>query len=345
MIRILAVGKDHFTYNRTAVLIAGLDAHSEVSITCQTLVDKSYQSGQLLRQQSAEFDYIFVPAFRHNDVRFIKKWSQVPIIFDPLISKFSTKVMDYKQYWKAYKYIIDYRAFHRADLLIADTDAHRNFYRKAYRIPFTKSVTIPVGVNTSLYHPRESTSIKKKKTFVVGFYGSFVPLQGTSVILEAAYLLLPNKDITFRLIGTGYQYKATQAYIQKNDLTNVELLGWIDDQSELKETILDFDVCLGIFGSSKKTNSVVPNKVYHYAALGKPIITTDTKGIREVLDDSSACLIKADAKILAETILKLKDDDGKRRSLSNNALSTITNGYTHHHVAQMLVDRLKSQST
>jgi glycosyltransferase involved in cell wall biosynthesis len=342
MIRLLVVGKDKFTYNRTAVLLAGLEANPEVELNVHTLHTKSRAAGKALLDLSKSYDYILVPAFRHTDMPFVKRWSSVPIIFDPLISKYMTKVIDYKQYWKFYKYFIDYRIFRLADLLIADTNVHRDTYRRIFGIPFAKSITIPVGVNTdfpSIDISQLSDSHPISKKFIVGFYGSFVPLQGTSVIIEAAKKMREYTDITIRLIGTGHEYKNVVDTIDKKGLDNVELVGWVD-QENLKREIDQFDICLGIFGSSPKAHSVVPNKVCHYAALGKPIITKDTAGIREVFDESSAALIAGDAQSLVDAILRLKNNPTSRRELGQNSYQVIQSKYTHHHIAQLLVDRL-----
>jgi len=346
MVRLLVVGKDDFTYNRTAVLIAGLEAHPLVDLTVHTLTQKSRQEGKALSQITQEHDYVLVPAFRHTDMRFVKRWSKAPVIFDPLISKYLTKVIDYRQYHKVTKYFIDYRAFHKADLLIADTDCHRRYYQRVFGVPFTQSVTIPVGVNTDEYTPVMTSQTPHchqghKAVFVVGFYGSFVPLQGTSIILEAARILLPHLEIEFRIIGTGYTYQAAKDLVSKYQLTNVNLLGWVE-QGRLKDEIDEFDLCLGIFGSSEKADSVVPNKIYHYAALAKPTITKDTPAIREVFDTSSMELTRAESQDLANAILRVMNNKERQLQLGKAAHQVIQSGYTHHHVAQRLVDRLQT---
>ncbi len=345
MIRLLVVGKDNFQYNRTAVLLAGLKANRQVQLSLHPLQTKSRKEGKELSQLSQDFDYVLVPAFRHTDMVYVKRWSQVPVIFDPLISKFSTKVIDYRQYYKALKYLIDFRAFRRADLLIADTECHRRYYHKTFRIPPRRSVTIPVGVNIDDWKPlmangrQSSQHSRGDRKYVVGFYGSFVPLQGTSVILKAAKILRSNKEIEFRLIGSGYQYKDAIRYVKKHQLRNVSLMGWMQQES-LRDSISEFDICLGIFGSSGKANAVVPNKIYHYAALGKAIITKDTPGIREVFDEQSIHMVSNSPEDLADAIKQLLGNSDYRSRIGKTGLRVIQDGYSHHHVAQRLVDRL-----
>jgi putative addiction module CopG family antidote len=55
----------------------------------------------------------------------------------------------------------------------------------------------------------------------------------------------------------------------------------------LRAQIAAADVCLGIFGDSAKAGRVIPNKVFQILSVGKPLITRDSEGIRELVDDDS----------------------------------------------------------
>lgn len=101
MIRILCVGKTDFKYNRTAVLLAGLEKLHDVELSKFSIKKRDKSTKQEIKSLAEHVDFIYIPPFRHRDVSFVKKLTKTPIVFDPLISKYLTKVVDYNQPWKA----------------------------------------------------------------------------------------------------------------------------------------------------------------------------------------------------------------------------------------------------
>ncbi len=339
MITILVAGKRKLSYNRTQVLIKGLEKLPEVELKTYEFGEKTKETGKKLSELAQNVDYIFVPAFRHKDVAFVKKYTNKKIIFDPLISNYLTKVIDYKHWWKApLKYLSDVVPMRNCDVLIADTQQHKNYFVQKFRIPASKIVVVPVGVILEDFM-LENQPVNDK--FRVGFYGSFVPLQGVDKIVQTALELKNHNDITFDLIGGGITDIAREM-AKKYKLTNVNFYGWFD-YTKLIEKINTFDVCLGIFGNSVKADFVIPNKIFHYAALKKPIITKDTAGIREIFDGKNdVFLIPNDPQKIANAILELKNNKTKRNEMSENCFSIVAQNYNEVEIAKRLVNFLLS---
>jgi glycosyltransferase involved in cell wall biosynthesis len=80
-------------------------------------------------------------------------------------------------------------------------------------------------------------------------------------------------------------------------------------------------VVLGVFGSSEKAAMVVPNKVYQAAAVGRPLVTRDGPGLREVLEPGRHCLACApgDPEALAAAVRGLLDDRESAEGLGRAA--------------------------
>ncbi len=339
--KLLFTGKSDFNYNRIRVLLAGLAEIEDIEVIVYPIKKrKSFNKGEYISLQN-KADFIYIPPFRHRDVRFIKKISIKPVVFDPLISKYLTKAIDYGHFWKApMKYFLDKIPFSTCDLLIADTQAHKHFFAKKFKLDSQKISVVPIGVDTTKFH-KITNQVINDKLFHVGFYGSFVPLQGIPKIIEVANLLKDHTDIVFDIIGSGYDYKKSDKLINKYNLKNVNMLGWVD-YDELNSLLNKFDICLGIFGNSLKADSVIPNKVYHYASLGKCIISKDTPGIREIFtNNKDIVLCDNSPEMIAEKIIYLKKHKSKIIEIGENAFDIVSTRYNHIEIAKTFISVLK----
>jgi glycosyltransferase involved in cell wall biosynthesis len=78
-------------------------------------------------------------------------------------------------------------------------------------------------------------------------------------------------------------------------------------------------VCLGIFGTSPKAQRVIPNKVFDALAVARPVITGDTRAVREVLTHGENAWLcpPGDPEALAEAVLALRSDAAARLQLAH----------------------------
>lgn len=338
---ILFAGKSDFKYNRVKVLLSGLKKLHDVKLDFFSIPKRSGFDKSNFKLKAEWADYIFVPPFRHKDVSFIKRHTNTPIIFDPLISKFLTK-MDYGHFWKLpIKYFLDKIPFQKADILLTDTTAHKNYFIKKFKLDPSKVHPLYIGADTELFFS-DIGPIVNKEIFKVGFYGSFVPLQGAEKIIQAAYLLKDNSDIQFEIIGDGYTFKQTKKAAVKKKLSNIDFLGTVEYE-ELNSKINSFDICLGIFGDSLKADLVIPNKIYHYASIGKAIISRDTIGVRELFtNEENILLCNNTPEGISEAILRLKEDFELRKKLGEKAVTLIKTQYNAEKIAQQFINIIKN---
>ncbi len=338
--KILFCGKTDFNYNRVRVLRAGLAKLENVEVRLQPIKKRKNYLAEGFTENEQWADVLYVPPFRHRDVAFIKKLSKKPLIFDPLISKYLTKAVDYGHWYKApFKYWLDYTPFNKADLLLADTHAHLAYFKQKFALKNVRCNVLHIGAD--LEHFKKQETSLAHQTFTVGFYGSFVPLQGVEIILKAAHILLPETTISFTLLGTGYQYEAMKKFAAEQSLTNVHFAGWID-YTELPSRIAAFDVALGIFGNSLKADLVIPNKLFHYAAMGKCTITKETDAVKEIFeDDTNIWLTKNTPQALAKTIKKASVNKAKTETLGTKAWQLMQNNFSETAVAEKFITMAK----
>lgn len=241
-----------------------------------------------------------------------KLLSRKPVIFDAFISNYDTLVYDRKLVpegslkakllWLADKYSCKF-----ADIVIVDTEEHKNYFVSEFNLNSRKFKPIPIGADDEIFYP--TYSIKKKDHFLVLFFGTFIPLQGIEYIVETAKLLRNNKDIKFEILGSGQTYEKNIALSKKLKLKNISFKNIIINKNPQKY-IERADVCLGIFGHTDKVKRVIPNKAYETIAMKKPLITGNTPAVRRFFKDKKNCILckTADSKSIANAILELKNN-------------------------------------
>ena len=226
------------------------------------------------------------------------------IVADALVSVYDTVCHD-KRLAREDSWIgraawwLDAQLVRRASVLLFDTEQHREYFRAFAGGRLPPALVVRVGARPMTAGRPGATPSDR---FHVLFAGSFIPLQGAPVIVEAARLLR-EEPIDFTLVGAGQELAAARDLARRHELRSVRFAGWVD-----LETLDDWyhraDVILGIFGPTAKTGRVVPNKVFEALAIGQPVITGDTPAIRELLvpDRDIVCCAVDDPAALAAAI-------------------------------------------
>lgn len=175
--------------------------------------------------------------------------------------------------------------------------------------------------------------------FKVGFWGTFIPLQGIEYIVKAAKLLEPSKDINFQIIGDGQTFDEVYALAQEMNIQNVKFLKKIFKINELARKIQKFDIGLGIFGESEKTKQVIPNKIFEGIATRMPMISAETPAIKELFVDEKNILLceRSNADSLAKAILKLKKNSNLRKKIAKKSYELFRNSCTSKEIGKMLI--------
>jgi len=231
-----------------------------------------------------------------------------------------------------------------ADIVLADTRAHAGYFTRELGIAPGKIRLLPVGFNEYIFHPAVSMGSPEPApgagppAFKVLFYGTYLPLHGIETILEAAGLLRSHPDIRFELIGGGQTYPEAAAYVEKEQLQNVQFSKRMPIGS-LATKIAGASVCLGIFGRTGKTLRVVPNKVYQCLAMGKVVITARSDAILEHFrEEEHICLVPpGDAGALAEKILYIRQHPEEHAAIARRAAELLLRSYSSVQIAERFV--------
>lgn len=208
---------------------------------------------------------------------------------------------------------LDARLVRNADVIVADTAANAAWIAQTFPRARGRVIVVPVGAEPERFVSRPQPDPPVRAVFV----GKLAPLHGLGVVLEAArYPGVP----PIRIIGDGQLREWLEGELQRNRPPGLEHVPWVP-YDQLGDELASAHICLGIFGGSAKASRVIPNKVWQAMAVGRPIITADTPGAREVLRDGHDALLVpvGDAAGLAAGLARLAEDPELRARLGAQA--------------------------
>ena len=279
---------------------------------------------------------IWVPCFRHRDLKCAAKWAtnrKIPIIFDPLISSWDKKINEQSKYKKTSKESLSLKKneselFNKSNLLVADTEAHKRFFIKKFKIPEEKIFVINVGAEEKVFFPNKKIIASDREIL---FYGSFLELHGIDVIIDAARIL-KDESIKWKLVGDFQKIKIESLPL------NISFESTMNTK-KLVERIHKATFLLGIFSDSEKANNVIPNKVYQSLACGKTVITRYADAYPQSFfkKNMGIFFVKPnDARALAQQILKVINDKELIVKTNKLARSTFNTFYSEEKIKKQV---------
>lgn len=299
----------------------------------------------------ARQDLLFVPEFCQKDVplaRILAFLTSKRVVFDPLAPRFETKITDWKRKplnsWQArWNFRIDHWAFKLSDLVLADTRAHKEYYCQEYGLSSEKVEILPVGFDDDLFKP--SAPLEGKRSFTVLFFGSFLPLHGADVIVDAARIVSKrDPSVRFKLIGSGQTLPQVKSMTSELGLSNVLFEGW-SPLNALPQRIASSDICLGIFGRTEKARRVVPHKVFQAMGMRKPVITARTPAVEEFFSHRENIFLISEShpELLAQAILDLKEDTVLREEISEKGYQLVRQKFSPKSIGRTLIKILEKK--
>jgi glycosyltransferase involved in cell wall biosynthesis len=198
------------------------------------------------------------------------------------------------------------------------------------------------GVEVDRFIPLEKERKDNKKVFL--FLGRISSKKGVRIINEVSKILTPKyPNIEFQLLGKVYTDE--DGHISKD-----ELLGWekesniryIGTSKDVRQEIKEAD-CI-IFPSFYREG--VPRSLIESASMGKPILTTDNVGCRDIVKDGyNGYLAKSnDINSMVEIVEKfLNLDKNKQKELGNNGRKKVLKEFDERIVINKYLSEIKEE--
>jgi glycosyltransferase involved in cell wall biosynthesis len=213
------------------------------------------------------------------------RWRRDPVIWQVFISPWDTAVNDRRMLsrWNPAAmmlYAAEWLAARLATRLFIDTAAHARRIEAILGLERGRIGHVPLGTDPSRFPPRSGKPVIHSPLRVL-FYGQYIPLHGLETIVRAAKLVEEaGVAVEWELVGAGQEQSRITSLITALAVKSVRQVGWVTPD-ELPARIHACDVGLGVFGTSGKALTVIPNKAYEIAATQTPLISGDSPAMQE----------------------------------------------------------------
>ena len=213
------------------------------------------------------------------------------------------------------------------DLALAVSSSTAEFVTRARLVPSERTKVVYLGVPLDEFSRIRSTQEVAEArralgvppdTFAIGTVTRLMPSKGNEYLVAAAPRVLAHLPAAhFYVVGEGELQADLEARARALDLgSRFVFTGF---RRDVGEALAAFDVA--VFPSLWEGT---PLTVLEALAMGKPIVSTDADGLRDVLTDAHDALMvpRRDGTALAEAIIRLAGDPASRDRLAANARAT-----------------------
>ncbi|MCH2036373.1 MAG: glycosyltransferase family 4 protein [Puniceicoccaceae bacterium] len=180
--------------------------------------------------------------------------------------------------------------------------------------------------------------------FVINYSGNHGRTHDLLTLVEAANKLQDEDAIHFLFIGEGSGKAEAVARVKALGLVNVTFRAFAD-RSELNISLNASDVSVLAFKKHMEGISV-PSRLYNLMAAGKPILAVvdNASEVADVVREANigVTVPPESPQLLAEQILRLKNDTALRNQMALNSRKEVLNKYSYSEIKQQYRDLFDS---
>ena len=197
---------------------------------------------------------------------------------------------------------------------------------------------IPMGVDTKLFSPKnvKSKFRQHKNRKIILFAGRLNEQKGVEYLIKSMAIVNQKiKNAKLLIIGQGEYRNKMQKLANSLNLSNVEFLGPIPHKN-----LVDYYNLTDVFVLPAVTSKIGTEGqglvLLEAMSCGKPVIGTDTGGIRFIIKNNENGLLarERDENDLAENIVKVLSNNKLKQKLSNNGIQFVKDNYSWNRIVK-----------
>ncbi len=218
--------------------------------------------------------------------------------------------------------------------IIVVSEAQKSDIFGKYRIAAERKIkVVPLGLELGRYAGIGGRDGRFRKELGIGddavlvsIIGRLVPVKNHRMFIEAAKIALteaPASDIRFAIIGDGEERVSLERYVSESGLDGrIVFCGWKEDVAGV---YADSDIV-----ALTSLNEGTPVALIEALASGRPVVSTDVGGVRDVVQDGKSGYLVAsgDARAFAKKLCELAADAAKRVSFGAAGRGSVMGRYS-----------------
>lgn len=188
--------------------------------------------------------------------------------------------------------------------VLVDTTANGDFMTERFGLAPADVMVIPLAIDEQAWatvaQPAQFGKRSAKPKLSVVYLGTFVPLHGLQVVVDAIKQLAHLADVEYVFIGDGQQAHILEELIEQMPRgCRITWMRGFYAPEEVVPFIRSADVALGVFGGTGKASRVLPFKLYIHLLLGKCVVTQRAHSTPDVAMEIPAVFADTAAELAA----------------------------------------------
>ena len=204
--------------------------------------------------------------------------------------------------------------------------------------------SLPMPVDTSLFHPSiDSSEVRKKWGFdvndrIIVFIGTLFEFSGLDAFIPRFPEVVKQvPDAKLLIVGDGPQRPELEEIITDLNLQKQVVITGFEPYRTMPQYINLAAVCINTFRITGATRDIFPGKIVQYLACGRAVIATWLPGMIAVISgENEGVLYTNSADGMVENIISLLKSPEGRQRLEQAGLSYVKQVHSHDIIARQL---------
>ncbi len=165
---------------------------------------------------------------------------------------------------------------------------------------------------------------------VVGFVGSIFPYHGVDILIESFALL--QADARLLIVGDGASLPELKDKVRNAGIEEKVIFTGSVPHNKVYAYMELMDICC----MAKSNWYGSPVKLFEYGLAGKAILAPDVQPVRDVMDDTTALIVKPEVASVHNAMERLLNDEALRARLARAWHAKVLDRYTWKRAAQTI---------